>query len=193
MRVRESALEGEITGRVGCERHDPTELGQHGDPSPGPQVYVHRAHRGRRTSSGSASSLKPGAGGTPAIVQGRDEKRRATREGLIMDEARIGLAEAVRSVRAELVAAMREGQDAELRFRTGPVELEFIVEAGRETSAGGGVRWWVVSAEGKVASESRTTHRITVSLTPVVPTVAPTEQEQFADAVIRDEVESPPT
>ena len=101
-----------------------------------------------------------------------------------MDEARIGLAEAVRSVRAELVVAMREGQDAELRFRTGPVELEFTVEAGRETSAGGGVRWWVVSAEGKVTSESRTTHRITVSLTPVVPT----EQGQFADAVIEDQV-----
>lgn len=112
-----------------------------------------------------------------------------------MDEPGIGLAEAVRSVRAELVAAMREGQDADLRFRTGPVELEFTVEAGRETSGGGGVRWWVVSAEGKVASESRTTHRIKVSLTPVVSvdTPAAPADERFADAVIGDEVARRPT
>ena len=55
-------------------------------------------------------------------------------------DAGVGLAEAIRSLRAELSLAMQHGTGEDIRFRVGPVELEFLLEVTQEAGAEGGVR-----------------------------------------------------
>lgn len=79
----------------------------------------------------------------------------------------IGLPEAIQSLRAELSEAMKQGTGQELRFKVGPVELEFAVEVGREVGGSGGVKFWVVSLEAKGTVTTATTHRVKLTLTPI--------------------------
>jgi Trypsin-co-occurring domain 2 len=92
----------------------------------------------------------------------------------------IGLQEAISSLRAELSAAMEEGEGERLRFRLGPVELEFTMGVTREAGAEGGVKWWVVSFGAKASQATTATHRVKLSLLPVT--------EAGEDAVVADAV-----
>ena len=82
-------------------------------------------------------------------------------------DAGVGLAEAIRSLRAELSLAMQHGAGEEIRFRVGPVELEFLLEVTQEAGIEGGVRFYVVSLGGKGSVARSSTHRITLSLLPL--------------------------
>jgi Trypsin-co-occurring domain 2 len=104
-----------------------------------------------------------------------------------VDEPMVGLADAIRSLRTELLAAMEEGEGQGLRFRVGPVELEFELAVTKEHGAGGGVRFWVISAESKLARSSATTHQIKLSLAPIV-----SGPEGEVEAMVADEVAGRP-
>jgi hypothetical protein len=84
----------------------------------------------------------------------------------VNDEAGVGLAEAIRSLRAELSLSMQEAKGEEIRFRVGPVELEFLLEVTQEAGAEGGVRFYVVSLGAKGSVARTATHRIKLSLVP---------------------------
>ena len=85
-----------------------------------------------------------------------------------MKEMSIGLAEAIKRVRDELVQARREGEDEDLRFRLGEVSLEFTVELHREGGVEGGVKVWVVNVGAKGTASSTRTNTVTVTMTPEV-------------------------
>ena len=85
----------------------------------------------------------------------------------VNDEVDLPLADVLRALRRELLEAMDEGAGSELRFAVGAVELEVQVRVGRERSAGGGIRFWVVSGSGKAQQESSTAHTVRLTLTPV--------------------------
>jgi Trypsin-co-occurring domain 2 len=85
---------------------------------------------------------------------------------LVADSAGVGLADAVRALRAELTSAMTEGADQALRFELGPVEMEFLLEVNREAGGQGGVRFWVVSLGGSGSVARGSTHRVTLQLAP---------------------------
>ncbi|MFD0567169.1 trypco2 family protein [Kitasatospora saccharophila] len=78
----------------------------------------------------------------------------------------IELADAVATVRDELLAAAARGTGQHLQFKVGPVELEFTVELRLEAKAKTGFKAWVVTAgaEGGVARGQ--THKVKVTLTP---------------------------
>jgi hypothetical protein len=78
------------------------------------------------------------------------------------------LADAIRLLRAQLSQAMREGSAEDLRFGLGPIEVEFEVVLTKEAGVGGGVRFWVVSAEAKGMLTRASTHRVKVELQPLV-------------------------
>jgi hypothetical protein len=80
---------------------------------------------------------------------------------------RIGLADAIRALRAELRESVRAGAGEDLRFQVGEVELQFQVEIERSREGGGGIRFWVVELGGKTSQASTTTHLVTIPLTPV--------------------------
>ncbi|MER7620818.1 trypco2 family protein [Streptomyces sp. NPDC126503] len=78
----------------------------------------------------------------------------------------IELAEAVESVRDQLVTAATRAAGQPLAFEVGDIEMEFTIELRREVKAGGKVKAWVVEA-GTDASHIRgETHRVTFTLKP---------------------------
>jgi hypothetical protein len=84
------------------------------------------------------------------------------------NELGVPLASAIEALRGELIAAVRQGKDEEVRFALGPIELEFQVEVSREAGGEAGVKFWVVSLGGKGTRSSGTTHTVRVSLSPVL-------------------------
>jgi Trypsin-co-occurring domain 2 len=82
-------------------------------------------------------------------------------------EEGVGLAAAIDQVRSELVLAIEEGRDSPVRFRAGPVELEFQVAISQTKGVNGGVRVSVISFGGKWEKGGAETHRVKISLTPV--------------------------
>lgn len=78
----------------------------------------------------------------------------------------IELAEMIEQLRRELTTAMAAGQDEELRFALGPVELEAAVVVERSGTAGTKIRFWVVEAAADGRKAATTTHRVTLTLEP---------------------------
>jgi hypothetical protein len=89
-----------------------------------------------------------------------------------MAEELLPLAEAVQSLREQIIEAADIGRDEPIRFELGPVELEFTVVAKREGGAGSKIKFSVlgigaaVDASGKIASEH--THTVKLTLSPKV-------------------------
>ncbi|MER5917034.1 trypco2 family protein [Streptomyces sp. NPDC001982] len=83
------------------------------------------------------------------------------------EEPWAGLAEAVSAVRAELQQAMDEGERSALKFRSGPVEMEFAVEVKKFGEARAKVLVLPWSAEAKAGLNSGRTHRVKITLQPV--------------------------
>jgi hypothetical protein len=78
------------------------------------------------------------------------------------------LAETIRALRTELIAAMETGQDERLHFQLGPVQLDITLAITREGGADAGIRFGVVSFGAKGSLSDATTHRLSLSLQPVV-------------------------
>jgi hypothetical protein len=87
------------------------------------------------------------------------------------DEVRIPLANAIRSLRRELVTAVQDGQNEDVRFALGPIELELQVEITSEAGADAKIGFWVVSLGGKAAFSSGTRHTVRLSLSPVLASI----------------------
>lgn len=76
----------------------------------------------------------------------------------------IGLAEAIRALRAELTESVREAEGQDVRFRLGQVDLEFQVMASDQVEGNAGVKFWVVNAGGKSSDTNTTSHTVKVQL-----------------------------
>jgi hypothetical protein len=100
------------------------------------------------------------------------------------------LADTIAAVRRELSPAQAAGQGQPVRFRTGPVELEFEVAVTRSGGGEGGVRVWVLTLGGKGERERAATQRIKVTLQPVDPETG--EDARIADTRQRREPVGPP-
>lgn len=84
------------------------------------------------------------------------------------DEVGIPLANAIRSLRRELVAAVQEGQDEKVRFALGPIELELQVEITREAGGDAKIGFWVVAFGGSAGRATGSSHTVRLSLNPVL-------------------------
>jgi hypothetical protein len=83
-----------------------------------------------------------------------------------VDPVGVGLADAIGQVRAELEKAIKEGQESSVKFRAGPVELEFEVAFTRMGGISGGFQLSVLSFGAKGEKSTAATHRVKVALTP---------------------------
>ena len=79
----------------------------------------------------------------------------------------ISVGEAIEALRQDLTDALQAGHEQKVRFRLGPVELEFEVDVERQGGASGGIKFWVVSAEAKGQLTNKTRHRIKLALQPI--------------------------
>jgi hypothetical protein len=78
----------------------------------------------------------------------------------------VKLADAIRDLRAELLKAVAEGRNSDLRFGLGPIELELQVVASAKVGAKGGVDWWIFKAETSGDASQHHTHKLKLTLQP---------------------------
>lgn len=74
------------------------------------------------------------------------------------------LSEAIEAVRTGLIAAQQDGDGSPVRFTVKDVTLDLGIELRHATSAGGGVKAFVVSADARGERARAATHRMTVTL-----------------------------
>ena len=92
----------------------------------------------------------------------------------------VELSNAVKSLRQELMKAMRDGRHEDLRFGLGPIEVEFELATSWSGEANAGVKFYIVDVGAKGSREVSSTHRIKLSLVPVT---ASGGDVQIADVV----------
>ncbi|WIV60726.1 trypco2 family protein [Amycolatopsis nalaikhensis] len=76
------------------------------------------------------------------------------------------MADAVASVRDELMAAAARGAGSDVEFVVGPIELEFAVEMRRDAKVKAGFKAWLVSADVEGGVARGRTHKVKLTLTP---------------------------
>lgn len=84
------------------------------------------------------------------------------------DGGRVGLPEAIESLRADLAAAWWDGRRHRVRFRVEPVELTVQVGVTRTGKGSAGVKWYVLSLGGERSREEVTTQTLKLQLIPVL-------------------------
>lgn len=82
----------------------------------------------------------------------------------------IELTEAVRELRSQLNSALSDAGPGPVRFELGPVEIEAVVTVDRSSGAGGKINFWMVEATADASVATSSTHRITLTLQPVLVT-----------------------
>jgi len=97
------------------------------------------------------------------------------------------LSDAIKVLRGQLTKAIAEGSGEDLRFGLGPVEVEFEVTLEKAAGAEGGVKFWVVSAEGRGSVTQGARHRVKLELEPLMPDPVTGEMRrvQMGDVVRR--------
>lgn len=80
------------------------------------------------------------------------------------DESPLELAAMIEALRDSLETAQAEGKGRRTRFAVNSVEVEATVEVTKGREGGGGVKFYVVQAGGKLSSSSIATQRIKLSL-----------------------------
>lgn len=81
-------------------------------------------------------------------------------------EPGLGLADVVAQLRADLAAAIAQGENERLRFEVGQVELDLSVTVTRSGTAKAGVRFWVVEAGGEGSVSKESVQRLHLTLQP---------------------------
>jgi hypothetical protein len=86
------------------------------------------------------------------------------------DEGLVELSDAIGIVREQLVAAQLAGRQVVagqvLTFAVGKVSIEFVGEVKRTTGGGGGLRFWVLTAQAKAERTRGVTHKVSIELIP---------------------------
>ncbi|MDJ0902657.1 MAG: hypothetical protein QNJ55_28015 [Xenococcus sp. MO_188.B8] len=96
------------------------------------------------------------------------------------NSASVPIAQAIQCLRQELSQAIASGENEDLRFKLGTVELELQIEVSSEGSGQAGVQFGVVSLGAEGTHTRGTTHTIKLSLEPI----SPNEE----DTIIKDQV-----
>ncbi|MEV5610988.1 trypco2 family protein [Streptomyces sp. NPDC052225] len=76
----------------------------------------------------------------------------------------IGLADALKALRGELAEAALAADGDPVRLLVESVDLELQVAVTDTAEAGGGVKFWVVSADGKISGSTAVTHTVKLQL-----------------------------
>lgn len=77
------------------------------------------------------------------------------------------LGETISAIRAQLRQALEEGGDQSVKFRAGPLELEFSIEVHKDGEAKARILVLPWSAEARAGGGSDRLHRIKLTLQPV--------------------------
>ena len=81
---------------------------------------------------------------------------------------RIGLADSIQALRAELSEAMLKAEGDAIQFPVGEVHLEFQVGVTKDAKAKGGARFWIVELGAEAGYAAESIQHISVTLEPPV-------------------------
>src|SRR2546421_5154461 len=81
---------------------------------------------------------------------------------------RIGLADSIQALRAELSEAMLKADGDAIQFPVGEVHLEFQVGVTKDAKAKGGARFWIVELGAEAGYAAESIQHISVTLEPSV-------------------------
>ncbi len=96
----------------------------------------------------------------------------------------IPLAKAIEDLRSELLLAIAEGRNQELRFKLKPIELELSVAVTWTGKADAGIKFWVVELGAKGEIEKANHHKLKLTLEAV--------DRNGGEYLVRDTVDKPP-
>ena len=77
---------------------------------------------------------------------------------------RVELSSLIKSLRSELTKAQKEGEGQDLRFTVDSIELELQVTTTDQAGGGGGVKFWVFNASGKVDVSEASMQKMKLSM-----------------------------
>ncbi|MFF0555395.1 trypco2 family protein [Streptomyces sp. NPDC004266] len=80
--------------------------------------------------------------------------------------SKIELADAIQSVRDQLITAAGRATGQAVAFEVGDIEMEFTIELRQEVKGSGKVKAWVVEAGADATRAKGETHRVAVTLKP---------------------------
>jgi hypothetical protein len=101
------------------------------------------------------------------------------------ENSNVPLADMIESLRYELESAQRKGMNRVVAFGVEKVELELKVVLSRKVKGGGGIKFWVISAEGSAEGGNEATHSFKLTLSPL-------DAETKGRLQVANEVETPP-
>jgi hypothetical protein len=101
-------------------------------------------------------------------------------------EGAVPLSEAIKSLREELALAEIDGTQRHLRFKAGAVELTLQVAATSAGKASGGVKWWLIDAQGELSRQSVATQTVKITLEPVTLDAAGNPSPVYLDVEVGD-------
>jgi hypothetical protein len=108
--------------------------------------------------------------------------------GQEVSSERIGLAEAIAELRAELSRARREGQDTDIRLAVGEIEVELGLEFAWSREGSGGAKVFTfLELSGKAGSNENSTHRLRLKLEIADPEDATTKHREISSISPRQE------
>jgi len=81
---------------------------------------------------------------------------------------RIGLADSIQALRAELSEAMLKAEGDAIQFPVGEVHLDFQVGVTKDAKARGGARFWIVELGAEAGYAAESIQHISVTLEPPV-------------------------
>jgi hypothetical protein len=104
------------------------------------------------------------------------------------DDGLVELSDAIGAVREQLVAAQLAGRRVVagqvLTFAVDRVEIEFSGEVKKTEGGGGGVKFWVLTADAKAERSSGAAHKVTIELIP--------QTSDGKSFLVADGVDAPP-
>lgn len=81
---------------------------------------------------------------------------------------KVGLVEAIETLRSELTDAMKaaEQADDDIQLEVGEITLQFQIQVERSAEGKAGVSFWLIDLESSASKSSAITHTVTIPLTP---------------------------
>lgn len=106
---------------------------------------------------------------------------------LDQNSQKVGLAEAIAEIRAELSRARREGKDQDIRLSVDDIEVELALEFAWTGEAGGGVKLFsFVDVSAKAGTSEKSGHRLRLKLEIADPTDTKTKHREIASSSRRE-------
>lgn len=80
------------------------------------------------------------------------------------EDSKFGLADCLKELRQDLITTVDDGKGEDLKFIVDDIALELQIVASTGGKGGGGVKWWILSAEASAEISNSVTQKLALKL-----------------------------